>query len=136
MRPFGKVALHFAVTVFVLLLLWSPFSVYVLGEYERAWGRGGSVQVLWLLSFCAFLLTLFSSGLGAKAAVPQRPVPMLTSVLAGLAFVLTSAVVLWLISFLGQDIARFIVIGWFVLAPGFTGFFLIKHFGKEGELNG
>ena len=136
MRPFGKVALHFAGTVFVLLLLWSPFSVYVLGDYERAWGRGGSLQVLWWLSFGAFLLTLFSSGLGAKAAVPQRPVPTLTSVLAGLAFVVASAVVLWLLSLLGQDIARFILIGWFVLVPALIGFCLIKRFGKEGAFHG
>lgn len=136
MRPFGKVALHFAVTVFVLLLLWSPFSIYVLGEYERAWGRGGSLQVLWLLSCCAFLLMLFSSGLGAKAATPQRPVPTLTSVLAGLLFVALSAIMLWLLSFFSHSITGFIAVAWFVLMPAFIGFYLIKHFGNAGALHG
>lgn len=131
MRPFGKIAVYFAGTILVLLLLWSTVSVYMLDQYERAWGRGGSVQVLWMLSVTVALLTLFSSGLGAKAAFPQRHAPAIASALAALLFVGISAILFWLLPSMHQDVALFGFLAWISLGPAILGFGLITHYGRE-----
>ncbi len=62
--------LHFAGGSFVVLSLAALGSVYVLGQVEPAWGRGGSAQVmLWLAIAGAFVACL---AFGFAAAITRR----------------------------------------------------------------
>jgi hypothetical protein len=103
----------------------------MLEQYERSWGRGGSVQVLWMLSVAVALLTLISSGLGAKAASPQRHAPAIASALAAFFFIGISAILFWFIPSMHQDVALFSFLGWLSVGPAILGFGVIKRYGQE-----
>jgi hypothetical protein len=54
-------AVVFAASFLAVLLVLATVSVYVFGQYERAWGRGGSWQVLSWISLASAVLSFFGA---------------------------------------------------------------------------
>jgi hypothetical protein len=68
MRPWAHLALLFSGAAVLVALVLAPVSVYVFGQYERAWGKGGSTQVLWWVSIGWGVVALLSAAVGAAVA--------------------------------------------------------------------
>jgi hypothetical protein len=99
----------FAVGSLLVLVLASGFSVYGVGQFEHAWGKGGSFQVLVVLSLgAAFMLT---TAFGFSAALCRRfPAKRICTLLGAACAALFLA--LWmLLPFARGSSAQF----WFVL---------------------
>jgi hypothetical protein len=58
-------AVIFGITFFAILLVLATISVYGFGQYERAWGRGVSWQVLSWISAASAVLSFFGALLAA-----------------------------------------------------------------------
>lgn len=75
---------------------WSGLAVYLADHVERAWGMGGSFQVLCVLGLVATLLLAVGFGLGGALAknFPERRKSALLGAFAASAFV----ALMWLAS--------------------------------------
>jgi hypothetical protein len=131
MLPFAQIAVTFATTVLLAALVWATFSVYGLGEFESAWGRGGSVQVLWLLSIAMSLAALVGSAIGASMAGRNRAVAKRLVLVAALVYLPLSYGALWLLGAIGSPTP--VVLVWLVLGPGLISFALVRGAGTPGR---
>jgi len=79
---------------FGVLFVAAAVSVYAFDAYERAWGKGGSVQVLWMLAI-AFSLAAslaFAAALRLRRRKPTRTEAVLLGGAVALVFVLYASV--------------------------------------------
>jgi hypothetical protein len=124
MRTFATVALWMASMVFLVFAIASAVAIYGFNSYEPAWGKGGSVQISWWLSFGAALLVLVGAGAGAKLAGNGRVARAKTVAITGVSFALLSITVFWLLSIVEFAYSYILVFPWFVLVPAFIGYYL------------
>jgi hypothetical protein len=61
--------------LWVLIVLVGAVSVYAFDQYERAWGRGPSVQVYSWIATAVALVILFGSGFGFRLGARSGAVP-------------------------------------------------------------
>jgi hypothetical protein len=93
--------LSFAAASFLAFVASSAVSVFLLGQVEPAWGRGGSFQVLCIASAIATVLVVVGFGVGA--AIARRfPAARVAAVL-GAACALLFVAVLAVAAILGAD---------------------------------
>jgi hypothetical protein len=124
MFPYARTALTFASTVLVMLIAWFTVSVYGLGQYEPAWGRGGTVQVGWWLSAGVALAALVSSGMGASLAGRERTVSRVAAVITAAGYVGVSYWMLLLLSRFGAP--RLLSALWVIVLPGVCTYVLTR----------
>jgi hypothetical protein len=127
MFPFAQTAVTFAATVLVAAIVWATFSVYGLGDFESAWGRGGSVQVLWLLSIALSLAALVGSAIGARIAGRDRLVARRLILIAALVYLSLTYAVSWLAEEIGWTAP--LVLVWLVLGPSLISYCLVRSAG-------
>jgi len=133
MRPWAHLALLFSGAAVAVALVVAPISVYVFGQYEHAWGKGGSTQVLWWVSIGWGFLALFSVAIGAAAAQRSGRVPTFLALLAGAAFLPAS---LFLMAAFDRSILTLlppIGIGWLLVGPAIVGFCLARWCSAGGR---
>jgi hypothetical protein len=78
-----KTVLRFGVAVLVVFLAAAAVSIYGFGQYEPAWGRGGSLQVEAWLALVGALVAAGSFGIGS--AVLRRAHSPTAAVVLGVA---------------------------------------------------
>src|ERR1700678_841043 len=97
MKSWAYFSIQFTGAALAFALVAAPVSVYLFGEYEPAWGKGGSTQVLWWIAIGWALIGIFSSAIGAAAARRPSRVPKLLSLTAGAVFFpITYELIAWL----------------------------------------
>ena len=131
MKPFARVAVYFALGLLVPMLLWSTISVYVLDQYEHAWGHGGSVQVLWALSLAAAVAALTSVGVAVRWLAPRRSVSGTAAFTTGIVFFVVSAAAVWLLGLFDGRISAPPALLWFIVGPAVVSVGLAYLIGKE-----
>ncbi len=130
MKPFAQFAVYFTAGLLLTMLLWSTISVYVLDQYERAWGHGGSVQVLWWLSILGAIAALFGAGSGAHLLAPHRTISARVAFISGVTFLPVSAAIVWLLGVTDGRVPGPIVLLWFFLGPAALGGALGRLLGR------
>ena len=133
MKPFTRIAVYFAGGLLVPMLLWSTISVYGFDQYERAWGHGGSVQVLWALSLASATGALASVGTAVRWLAPKRSVSGPVAFAAGIAFFLVSAAGVWLLGLFDGGISGPPALLWFIAGPAVLSVALARLLGKESS---
>jgi hypothetical protein len=130
MKPHAHFALYFAGGIVAPMLLWSTVSVYAFDQYERAWGHGGSVQVLWALSLAAGIAALFSVATALRWAAPRRIVSSMVAFSSGVSFFLVSAFVAWALGLYQGSVSGPTMLLWFIAGPALVSALLVRAVGR------
>jgi hypothetical protein len=126
MRPWAHLATLFSGAAVLVAIVMAPISVYVFGQYERAWGMGASTQVLWWVSIGWGVAALFTSAIGAAAARRPGRVPALLAILAGAAFLPVSLFVMTALDRSNLVVLPPVGIGWMLIGPAIICFCLAR----------
>ena len=98
-------AVIFAMAYFLILVGLAAVSVYVFGVYERAWGRGGSWQVLTWIAAGSTVLAFFGALSGSTVARRRgRALSLLRTLLAAIVASLVLLCALYVSAPVGQTV--------------------------------
>jgi len=131
MKPFAQFAVYFTAGLLLTMLSWSTISVYVFDQYERAWGHGGSVQVLWWLSILGAIAAFFGAGSAVHWLAPHRTVSARVAFISGVAFLPVSAAIVWLLGLTDGRVPGPIALLWFFVGPAALGVSVVRLLGRE-----
>jgi hypothetical protein len=100
MHAWARSSLFFAAGFWAAVVLTGAGGIYGFDYYERAWGRGPSLQVYTWIASLGAVVALFPAGFGFRLGGGEELAPgPIVATISGAALVL----VLWLISFLLPD---------------------------------
>ena len=110
-------AVVFSAIYLAVLILLATGSVYMFGQYERAWGRGGSWQVLsWIAigsTILAFFAALFTSTLvrrrGRELSITRAALASILTILMFLPLSYVAAPIAQTVGLLGVAVASLVL---------------------------
>jgi hypothetical protein len=99
MHPWARAALQMAVGFWVAVVLFETVAIYGFGQFEHAWGRGPSLQVVSWVATGVALVVLVSAALGFKVGSQRGTVPRaIIAASLGFLLVLLLSLILWVLS--------------------------------------
>jgi len=131
MHAWARAAVTTAITIWLTVVIVGAVSIYGFGQYDSAWGRGGSLQVYVWIATGTSVIACFGSGLGFRVGAGSGGVPGRAGVVTtGVVALALSVAVLALVTY-PTDIAVLVVGGSFFLVPAVVAYVACKLAGRR-----